>query len=132
MKRSRSKHAANRSAPPWTWQVSLLAAIALAVGCGGPPQVGTNNYRLIAGLRTAISSRRADWLEAAAKQAAERHAAGDLNDEQFAEFEAIIAQARGGQWQDAENEVIRLGKAQKPSAEEIEQLRGKKANSPKR
>ena len=32
-----------------------------------------------------------------------------------------MAQARGGKWQEAEIEVIRLAKAQSPSAEEIDE-----------
>ena len=61
------------------------------------------------------------------KSISERHASGDLNDEPFAALEAIIAQARNGQWKEAESEVVRLAKAQRPSAEEQERLRAKKA-----
>jgi hypothetical protein len=101
--------------------------LAALVGCGGPPQVGAGNYRLIESLRTAISARRSDWLEENAKLASQRQAAGDLNEEQFAAFESIIAQARDGNWTDAENEVIRFAKAQRLSAEEIEQWKAKQA-----
>jgi hypothetical protein len=106
------------------WLVLILAALA---GCGGPPQVGAGNYRLIESLRTAISARRSDWLEENAKLASLRHAAGELNDEQFAAFESIIAQARGGNWADAESEVIRFAKAQRLSADEIEERKAKQA-----
>jgi hypothetical protein len=114
---------------PMLW---LLMELSLVVGCGGPPQVGVSNYRLVAGLRTAISARRADWLEDAAQVAAARRARGELTDEQFAAMDAIIAQARGGQWEAAETEVIRLQKSQQPTAEEIEQTKGKKAHPPQR
>ncbi|MBI3837202.1 MAG: hypothetical protein HY288_04615 [Planctomycetia bacterium] len=110
----------------------IVISSTFVVGCYRPPQVGPDNYRLVQGLRTAISARRGDWLEAAAKLASERHASGDLNDEQFAALEAIIAQARDGQWQDAEHDVIRLAKAQKPSAEEIEHSKVKKKSSPQK
>ena len=79
---------------------------------------------------TAISARRGDWLEASAKVAAERHASGELNDEPFAALEAIIEQARDGQWEAAEGDVIRLSKAQKPSAEEIEHSKAKRKAGP--
>ena len=101
------------------WACIIISSAGLA-GCYGPPQVGIDNYRLVQGLRTAISARRGDWLEAATKVVSERHASGDLNDEQYGALEGIIAQARAGQWEAAEDEVIRLAKAQKPSAEEIE------------
>ena len=107
-----------------TAQVGLLMGLILAVGCG-PPQVGPGNYKLVAGLRTAISARRIDWLETTAKIVSERHAAGELNDEQFAAIESIIAQSRQGNWEQAESEVIRLSKAQRPTTEEIEQLKAK-------
>jgi len=110
----------------------LLMGLSLAVGCGGPPQVGVSNYRLVGGLRTAISARRTDWLEDAAKVAAARRASGELTDEQFAALDAIIAQARGGQWETAQTEVIRLQKSQQPTAEEIEQTKGKQARPRKR
>ncbi len=105
-------------------QAWLLTGLAVAAGCG-PPQVGPGNYKLVAGLRTAISARRIDWLETTAKLASERHAAGELNDEQFAALESIIAQGRQGHWEQAESEVVRLSKAQRPTAEEIEQLKVK-------
>ena len=108
------------------WRLGVLGVLAVAGGCGSPPQMGTDNYRLVAGLRTAISSRRVDWLDAASKQADKRHAEGTLNDEQFAEFEAIVAQARDGQWSEAETAVIRLEKAQKRSPAEIERAKSKK------
>ncbi len=110
--------------------VCIIVSSALLVGCSGPLQVGPSNYRLIQGLRTAISARRTDWLEAAAKVASDRHASDDLNDEQFGALEAIVAQARAGRWEEAESEVIRLAKAQKPSAEEIEQSKAKKKTGP--
>ncbi len=108
-------------------EASLLIAVGFAVGCGGPPQVGVNNYRLVEGLRTAVSARRTDWLEDTAQVIKERHASGELNDEPFAALEAIIVQARDAQWKEAESEVVRLAKAQHASAEEQQRMRAKKA-----
>jgi hypothetical protein len=107
--------------------VLLAAVLALVCGCSRPPQMGTENYRLVAGLRTAISTHRIDWLEAAAKEADKRHSAGGLSDEQFAQIEAIVGQARAGDWATAEDDVIRLEKAQQPSAEDIEKAKAKRA-----
>ncbi len=111
--------------------VLLAAVLTLSAGCGRPPQMGPENYRLVAGLRTAISTHRLDWLEAAAKEADKRHAVGSLSDEQFAQFESIVGQARAGDWASAEDDVIRLEKAQQPSAEEVERAKAKKAQPTK-
>jgi hypothetical protein len=94
---------------PWL----LAASLAIAPGCGGPPQVGANNFKLVAGLRTAISARRTDWLEATARVVAERHASGELDDRQFQGLQSIIDQAHQGNWADAERDALRLAKAQR-------------------
>lgn len=53
-------------------------------------------------------------MEDNAKTIAKKHADGTMSDGEFAAFEAIIAQARGGDWTGAEEEVLRLAKAQRP------------------
>ncbi len=103
----------------------LLAALTLVAGCGGPPQVGANNYRLIDSMRTAISAHRVDWLDDNAKAIDQRHAQGEMSDEQFAAFESILALARAERWDDAESEVVRLAKAQRATPEEIEQRKAR-------
>ena len=106
------------------WLVGLtLVATAATAGCGSPPQVGATNYRLVDSLRTAISARRIDWLDATAKVVDERHADGKMTDVQFAAFAAILTLAREGQWEQAETEVVRLAKAQRATPEEIEERR---------
>jgi hypothetical protein len=105
----------------------LLMGLAALAGCGRP-QVGANNYRLIESLRTAISARRGDWLDENARLISQRHASGEMNDEQFAAFESILTLARGGDWAGAETEVIRLAKAQQPSRAELESLKSKKSS----
>jgi len=97
----------------------LLCMSVLTNGCGGPPQVGLSNHRLVHGLRTAVSARRTDWLDSSAQLAAERHAEGELNDAAFAAIESIVAKARDGQWEDAQSEVLALAKAQQATPDEI-------------
>jgi hypothetical protein len=84
----------------------------LLTGCG-QPQVGPDNARLVESLRTAISTQRTDWLEENAKEVAARHASGQLADEPFEALEAIIEQARAGDWDDAETAVLKLAKGQR-------------------
>jgi hypothetical protein len=85
----------------------------LLAGCGTQPQVGPGNARLVESLRTAVSTRRTDWLEDNAKAVAGRHASGQLADEPYEALQAIIEQARAGNWQDAETAVLKLAKAQR-------------------
>jgi hypothetical protein len=84
----------------------------LTLGCGGPPQLGAQNVRLVESLRTAISARRTDWLEQAAKTASARHESGQLDDRQYAALDAIVQQARAGEWEAAEAAVVDLAKGQ--------------------
>ena len=91
---------------------ALLLGIVLVTGCG-PPQLEPANYRLIESLRTALSARNGNWLEDNAKSITKKHADGQMSDGEFAAFEAIIGQARGEDWTGAEEEVVRLAKAQR-------------------
>jgi hypothetical protein len=104
----------------------VLSAMLLATGCGSPAQVGPNNYRLVAALQTAISARRTDWLDDAQKEVTERRARGQLDDQQFAALDAIITQARAGQWEAAQSEIAQLAKAQRATPDELQQLKSSK------
>lgn len=97
------------------WCLVWIAVVMSLDGCSRPTQLGASNLRLLAGLRTAISSRRGDWVQNTAKLITERHAAGELTDEQSAALEEIVTMANKGQWAEAESAVIRLEKAQRPT-----------------
>ena len=92
--------------------VVLLVGGLLIGGCSKPPQMPADSRNLIGSLRTAISAQRKDWLEENAKLVEKKRSESKLTDEQYAEFEAIIADARDGNWATAEKEVIRLEQAQ--------------------
>jgi hypothetical protein len=93
-------------------------------GCG-PPQASPENLQLIASLRTALSAQNSDWLEQNAKLLQERRAAGEVTDEEFETFQAIIQKAREGQWEEAEAQVTVFQKAQRPDREHVEAIRMK-------
>lgn len=101
----------------------LTLLLALAAGCGGPPQVKSSNFRLIEGLQTAVSAEQPQWVEQAATQIEERHTSRELADDGHAALMAIVASARAGKWDEARVQVSALGKAQKPTAEDIERLK---------
>jgi hypothetical protein len=105
----------NYRAPRLSASTAVLSAV-LVAGCSQAPQVGPENYPLIESLRTAVSARNEDWLADNARLIAERRQKGQLSEQQFAEFEAIIAQARTNDWTGAEARVIALAKAQRPIA----------------
>ena len=102
--------------------LAVAAGLALtALGCG-QPRIAPDNLRLTASLRTALSARNPEWLEQNVQAISERHAGGAMTDEELAAFQAIITQAKAGQWEQAEQQVVRLQKAQRPTQEQIDQL----------
>ncbi|HVA49048.1 MAG TPA: hypothetical protein VNH11_21985 [Pirellulales bacterium] len=104
--------------------VIACALVALVIaGCSRPPQVAPANRNLISGLRTAVSSQQSQWLDESAKQLEEGKSKGTISEQEYAEFAGIIKLARDGKWKEAEAETIRLGQAQKPTAEEIERVK---------
>ncbi len=99
--------------------VGLAVCVSLSLaGCGQQPQVQAANRELIASLRTALSARNTEWLEANWKLIEKARAAGSMGEEEFAKFQEIVEAARQGEWADAEEEVIELAKGQKPVAGE--------------
>lgn len=108
----------NRS---YATSIVLCAGIALLGACG-PPRVAPDNLRLTSSLRTAISARQTEWLEQNITAIEARKTAGEMSDTEYNAFQSIIAQAKAGNWEAAEREVIRLQKAQRPTKEQIDSL----------
>ncbi len=106
-----------------------LCWVLLIAGCGGPPQVAPANRRLIEGLRTATSSEQMQWVDESAKQLEEGKRNGTVSDQEYEVFQSVIRLAKDGKWKEANAETIRLGKAQKPTAEEIERLKAKRKDA---
>ena len=100
----------------------LLLAISLTLGGCGPPQVKPNNLRLIASLRTALSAKNTEWLQQNIDLIEQRRADGQMSDDEYEEFQAIIAKAKSGDWQGAERDSVDFQKAQRPTTEQIEQV----------
>ncbi|HUY36112.1 MAG TPA: hypothetical protein VMV69_25460 [Pirellulales bacterium] len=109
--------------------LAIVAAL-LITGCAKPPQVSPGNRRLVDGLRTATSSKQATWLEDCAKRLEDGRQKGTVSDVEYQEFLAIIALARDGKWEQAEAETTRLGKAQKPTPEDVARLQAAEGRTP--
>jgi hypothetical protein len=100
---------------------AVVATIAISIGlcaggCGQVPQFGGKDQRLLEAVRTAVSARRPKWLDECAKQIDAEHTQGKISNEGFEALEAIVSQARGGDWSTAEKRIIQLEKGQRPPA----------------
>jgi hypothetical protein len=104
---------------------SLGALVAVAIGCGYP-SASPLNLELITTLRTALSARNEIWLQANADIVEQRRADGQMADDEYEAFVAIIAQARDGDWEGAERATLKFQRAQVPTPEQIEAVRLKR------
>ncbi|MBU4272383.1 MAG: hypothetical protein KKA28_11035 [Planctomycetes bacterium] len=94
----------------------MMAAL-VVIGCGRPQASTPQNQKLISSLRTAISAKKTVWLEKCNEILQDRRAEGKVTDAEYEEFQAIIALAKEKRWKEAEQEVIRFQKAQRPIRE---------------
>jgi hypothetical protein len=106
--------------------VSLLLAATFVGGCGYP-QAAPNNLRLITTLRTALSARNTEWLDQNVALMEERRQAGEMSDDEYDAFQSIVAQARAGEWEEAERAAVKFQKAQRPTDEQIRRVTKAKA-----
>ncbi|OJW27892.1 MAG: hypothetical protein BGO49_05720 [Planctomycetales bacterium 71-10] len=106
---------------------ALLIAFLLlsAPGCGGT-QVSGENRELIVSLATAVSTRESKWLDKNAALVEERRAAGKCSDAEYAAFKDIIAKAKAGEWDAAQEAAYALRDAQEPTADDLKHLAERK------
>lgn len=105
---------------------SLLVALLLLAGCGGQPQIASENRQLVVSLATAVSARNTEWLESNARILESHRSEGKCSDVEYRTFQGIIDQARAGQWKQAEDAVYSLRDAQKPTAEDLKNLEARR------
>ncbi len=109
---------------PIAWQRSSLASLLLCgilwtIGCG-KPQLEPHNIHLTASLRTAISTRNADWLAQNIEEIESRRTDGQMGEQEYAALMSIISKAQSGDWEAAEYETLALQKAQRPTKEQMQ------------
>ena len=107
---------------------SSVALVALVVFAGvwngcGRPQVAPEHLHLTSELRTAISTQNAEWLERVETVVEEHHQADEMSDREYKAFRSIIDRAHSGDWRAAEQEVLALQKAQRPTPEQVDRVR---------
>jgi hypothetical protein len=97
------------------------------IGCGRT-QVSAPNRKLLEALQTAVSSKQSDWLEATSKQLTEKRASGDVSESEFKSMNSIIIRARSGDWKGAQKEVFDLSEGQRPTADDVANVRERKTH----
>ena len=105
---------------------SMLVALSLLAGCGGEPQIASENRDLMVSLATAVSARSTEWLESNARILESHQSDGKCSDVEYRTLLGIINQARAGQWKKAEDAVYSLRDAQRPTAEDLKNLEARK------
>jgi hypothetical protein len=100
----------------------------LAAGCGGHPQLAPQNRRLIESLRTAVSARRADWLEMNAQLIETQHGEGRLSDDEYRALWRIVELARQKEWKQADELALALHKAQRLTEADRQRVRQRAAH----
>jgi hypothetical protein len=109
----------------------LAIVVGLAIpGCSKPPQVSPANRKLVNALRTATATKQPGWVDECEKLLEEGKRDGTMTDAEYEQFKAIIALARGEKWQEAEAEATRLGKAQRPTPEDLARLKTPDSQKP--
>jgi hypothetical protein len=104
--------------PRYGW----LPFVVLLAGCGYP-SVEPANREIITSLRTACSSRDTTWLEANVEKIDARRASGELGDDEYEAFDAIVRQARDGDWAGAEAACLKFQRAQRPTPDQVAKIR---------
>jgi len=87
-------------------RLNLLAGLMLAslAGCGRPPQLGDDkaSFKAVDALYTAVSLRNLDHLQRCESVLHDLRAKGNLTPPAADSLDAVITEARGGQWEEAQ------------------------------
>jgi hypothetical protein len=83
--------------------------LAMAIGCGSAPPLGSEEVSSTAdALYTAVTSRRLELVDAVEKNLNKLNADQQVSPAAMAVLQAIIEQARAGEWQAAAEELDQL------------------------
>jgi hypothetical protein len=95
--------------------VLLMSFLALAVGCGGPPQLGPDReaFKAVDALYTAVSLRDAGLVAGCAGEFRRLREAGQLPVAAARELEMIVDQTGQGDWETARERLGHFMKGQR-------------------
>jgi hypothetical protein len=99
----------------------------LLAGCG-ELQFNSEGRELMKPLQTALSAKKAEWLDATEKKIVELHDGITVTDTEFQALEKIIQQARTGDWKGAHHAVVQLIDGQRPNADDETLAESRKRN----
>jgi hypothetical protein len=89
--------------------LSALLILIAAAGCGSAPPLGSEDVSSAAdALYTAVTSRRMELVDAVEEKLNKLHAEQQVSPAAMSALQAIIEQARAGQWQAAAEELDQL------------------------
>jgi hypothetical protein len=94
----------------------VFLALALAVGgCWAPPQIGGDDksFKAVDALYTAVSLREVKLVDQCEGELKDLHRAGSLGDDALAALESIIAEGKGGAWEDAQSRLAQFMEGQR-------------------
>ncbi len=105
--------------------IGLVAVLLLAVGCGGPPQIGSDEeaFKAVDALYTAVTSRRPQLLDQCDRQLQDLQKQGKLPEPAYEALQKIIGKARDGEWEPAAVALSKFMKGQR-RPENTEESRG--------
>jgi hypothetical protein len=88
----------------------LLTAIAISVGCSGPPQIGDDRevFKSVDALYTAISLRDPALVDQCRVKLDDLRGSGQLPAPASDSLNALITKAKGGDWESALEELDRF------------------------
>jgi hypothetical protein len=84
---------------------ALLALV--PVGCGGPPQIGADRdtFKAVDALYTAVGLRDPRLVDQCAEKLKTLRDAGKIPEDASRSLESIIAEAKGGKWEPAQERL---------------------------
>lgn len=113
--RSANRTVAVRTVAVMGFAVHCLAVLLLLSGCSSPPPLESEEAHSAAdALYTAVTSRRLDLLDQVASHLSDLSASGKLSADALAPLNAMIEQARAGQWQAAAEDLDQFIRHQPP------------------
>lgn len=85
----------------------FLLIMAIFWGCGRPPQIGADKdaFKAVDALYTAVSLRDSKLLDRCEQSLRDLKSQGKLPETAARSLDAIVAEARGGKWEDAQTRL---------------------------
>lgn len=99
----------------------LILALWIA-GCGSE-QFSPASRELMKPLQTAISARKAEWVDAAEKKIQAQYNADNISRAELDSLTAIVKKARSGEWSGAQRNLIAMIDSQRATADDMARLK---------